>query len=290
MNVLSLFDGMSCGQIALQRAGIKVDNYFASEVDKHAIKVTQENWPDTIQIGDVTKVSYENGVLKTENGNFETKIDLVMGGSPCQSWSFLGKMLGADDPRGQLFFDFVRLVNECDPKYFLLENVRMKRKYQDFISGHMGCEPVVINSALVTAQSRHRLYWTNIPNITQPEDRNVVWSDIRDTSEAGRRYCFTDKALKWLDWYNERNNTNYKVHSVEKYSHVNKIGTLEIPVEEQFLVERRGRWIENGKIVSYTAPGKTKQYLIARNNRKTMALTTGRDNVVTPFDRLKNLL
>lgn len=179
MNVLSLFDGISAGQVALERAGIKVDKYYASEIDEYAIKVTQKNYPDTIQIGDVTKVSYENGILKYENAMQDIgRIDLLIGGSPCQGFSFAGKQLNFEDERSKLFFEYVRLLNEVKPKYFLLENVKMKKEYQDVITKYLGVEPIEINSALVSAQTRKRLYWTNIPNIKQPEDKGIVLEDI----------------------------------------------------------------------------------------------------------------
>ncbi len=144
MNVLSLFDGMSCGQIALERAGIKVDNYFASEIDKYAIQVTQANYPNTIQLGDVTKVHYKNGYLIWNNGknDKEVKIDLVIGGSPCQGFSIAGKQLNFEDPRSKLFFEYVRLIQEINPKYFLLENVSMKKEYQDIISKYITVQPI----------------------------------------------------------------------------------------------------------------------------------------------------
>ena len=168
MNVLSLFDGMSCGQIALNRLGIKYDNYYAAEIDKYAIEVTKKNFPNTIHLGDVTKV---------KAADLEP-IDLLMGGSPCQGFSFAGKQLNFDDPRSALFFEFVRLLKECKPQYFLLENVRMKKIYQDVITEHLGVEPIMINSSLLSAQSRHRLYWTNIPNVQQPQDKGLVIKDI----------------------------------------------------------------------------------------------------------------
>ena len=168
MNVLSVFDGLSCGQIALNRVGIKYDKYFASEVDKHAIKVTQHNYPNTIQLGDVTKVK----------GSDLPKIDLLFGGSPCQGFSFAGKQLNFEDSRSKLFFEFVRLKNELQPKYFLLENVVMKQEFQDVITEYLGVEPIKINSNLVSAQTRERLYWTNIPNINQPEDLGITLNDI----------------------------------------------------------------------------------------------------------------
>ena len=171
MNVLSLFDGMSCGRIALERLGIQVDNYYASEIDKYAIQVSQANYPDIIQVGDVTEL--DTSTLP--------KIDLIMGGSPCQGFSFAGKQLAFDDPRSALFFEFVRCVEELKPKYFLLENVRMKKEYLDVISEYMGVEPIMINSALVSAQNRVRFYWTNIPGIEQPEQRGIVLRDILET-------------------------------------------------------------------------------------------------------------
>ena len=172
MNVLSLFDGMSCGQIALNRAGLKYDKYFASEIDKYAIQVTQHNYPETIQIGDILDVK----------GSDLPKIDIMFGGSPCQGFSFAGKRLNFEDPRSKLFFEFVRLKEELNPKYFLLENVKMKKEHEQVITEHMGVEPIRINSNLVSAQSRERLYWTNIPGIEQPEDKGILVKDIIDYS------------------------------------------------------------------------------------------------------------
>lgn len=167
-SVLSVFDGMSCGQIALNRVGITYDNYFSSEIDKHAIKVTQANYSNTIQLGDITKI----------NGFDLPKIDLLMGGSPCQGFSFAGKGLNFDDPRSKLFFEFVRLKNETQPKYWLLENVKMKKEHQDIISEILGVKPIHINSSLVSAQNRERLYWTNIPVMGQPKEKNIKLIDV----------------------------------------------------------------------------------------------------------------
>jgi DNA (cytosine-5)-methyltransferase 3A len=171
INVLSLFDGMSCGRVALERAGVKVGKYFASEIDKYAIKVAQKNYPDTIQLGDVCDIQYP----ETFDGH---KIDLIIGGSPCQGFSRAGLGLNFDDPRSKLFFEFARLIKECKPKYFLLENVRMKQEHQDVITEILGVEPIAINSNLVSAQNRHRIYWTNIPNDGQPADRGIMLKDI----------------------------------------------------------------------------------------------------------------
>lgn len=165
--VLSLFDGMSCGQIALNRAGISYGKYYASEIDKHAIKVTQQNYPNTIQLGSVTEIK----------GTDLPQVDLLIGGSPCQGFSFAGKGLNFEDPRSKLFFEFVRLKNETQPKYWLLENVKMKAEYQNIISEILDVNPILINSKLVSAQSRERLYWTNIP-IANLSDKNIVISDI----------------------------------------------------------------------------------------------------------------
>ena len=173
MNVLSLFDGMSCGQIALNKLGIKYDNYYSSEIDKHAIKVTQANYPDTIQLGDVTEL----------NGKDLPQIDLLIGGSPCQGFSTGGKKLNFDDPRSKLFFEYVRILKEVKPTYFLLENVRMKQEFQDIITSFLGVKPIEINSRLVSAQNRVRLYWTNIPNIEQPKDRNIKRVDILENDQ-----------------------------------------------------------------------------------------------------------
>ena len=171
-NVLSLFDGLSCGQIALNRVGIKYDNYFASEIDKHAIKVTQTNYPNTIQLGDVREIKAEK----------LPKIDLLIGGSPCQGFSFSGKQLNFDDPRSKLFFEFVRLVKELKPKYWLLENVVMKKEFEQIISEHLGVAPIKINSSLVSAQNRERLYWANF-EIKQPTDKGINLIDILETDE-----------------------------------------------------------------------------------------------------------
>ena len=159
---------MSCSQLALQRAGFEVDRYMASEIDKYGMQVTRKNFPNTIQMGDVCALRGEN----------LPPIDLLMGGSPCQGFSFAGKQLNFKDPRSALFFEFVRLLKETNPKYFLLENVRMKKEYQDVISEHLGVKPVMICSSLVSAQSRKRLYWTNIPGLIQPEDKGIVLKDI----------------------------------------------------------------------------------------------------------------
>ena len=169
MNVLSLFDGMSCGQVALHRAGIHVDNYYASEIDKYAIDVAKNNWPNTIHMGDVSKI---------KGTDFNHPIDLLIGGSPCQGFSMAGKGLNFEDSRSVLFFEFVRLLNELKPKHFMLENVKMNPESIKVINWYLGVEPIAIDSSLVSAQSRKRLYWTNIPSVEQPRDKGINLIEI----------------------------------------------------------------------------------------------------------------
>ncbi len=211
MNVLSLFDGMSCGQIALRELGIKVDRYYASEINKFAIKQTQLNFPDTIQLGDVRGVHAKD----------LPKIDLLIGGSPCQGFSFAGKQLNFSDPRSALFFEFVRILRECreinpDVK-FLLENVRMKREYEQVISDALGIKPVMINSALVSAQNRVRLYWSNIrtapdglfeikTDIPHPIDRGLFLRDILE-DEVDEKYNVSERTLRNMGIHAERQKT-----------------------------------------------------------------------------------
>lgn len=180
MNVLSLFDGISAGQVALKRAGIEVTNYYAAEIDKYAIKVTMANYPNTIQLGDVTKWR--------EWDIDWASIDLLIGGSPCQGFSFAGKQLAFDDPRSALFFVYVDILNHIksvNPNVkFMLENVKMKKEHLAVISEQLGVEPVFINSALVSAQNRQRYYWCNW-EVGQPEDRGIVLADILEDDGFG---------------------------------------------------------------------------------------------------------
>ena len=197
MNVLSLFDGISCGQVALERAGIKVNKYFASEIDKYAINITQKNYPQTIQLGDIQFLSKETFALN--------KIDLIMGGSPCQGFSYAGKQLNFDDPRSKLFFDFVRLKNDLNPRYFFFENVKMKKEWIDIINSYLNCEPIEIPSALVSAQDRKRLYWTNIP-FEMPEDEEIYLADVIE-----KDFAFTKKAQTILStMYKENPKSMFK--------------------------------------------------------------------------------
>lgn len=208
MNVLSLFDGMSCARIALRELGIKIDRYYASEINKHAIKQTQLNFPDTIQLGDVRNVHAKD----------LPKIDLLVGGSPCQGFSFAGKQLNFNDSRSALFFEFVRILRECreiNPEVkWMLENVRMKREYEQVISDTLGIKPVMINSALVSAQNRVRLYWSNIrtapdglfeikTDIPQPEDRGLFLRDILE-EDVEEKYNVSEKTLQNMAAHDER--------------------------------------------------------------------------------------
>ena len=191
MKVLSLFDGMSCGRIALDQLGIPVEKYYASEVDKYAMQVSAANYPDIEQVGDICDLDPKD----------YKDVDLMLAGSPCQGFSFAGKQLAFDDPRSALFFEFIRLLKAIKPKYFLLENVRMKKEFLQVISEQVsacypkivfGIEPIFINSSLVSAQSRQRYYWTNIPNIKQPEDSGIVLKDILEDnydSDRDKSYC-----------------------------------------------------------------------------------------------------
>ena len=206
MNVLSLFDGCSSGQLALERANIPVDNYFASEIDKYAITVTQANFPDTFQWGDVTKIKVPT----------KGSIDLLMGGSPCQGFSFAGHQLQFNGPRSRLFFDFVRILDAVKPKYVLLENVRMAKKSQDIMSKAMGFEPQALNSSLLSGQNRYRLYWwgklvgdtyEQIP-IPPMVDKGIVMQDILEDGYAtdemtsgGKSHCLTAR-YNGAVWWN----------------------------------------------------------------------------------------
>jgi len=225
ITVLSLFDGMSCGQIALNRIGIKPGKYFAAEIKKIAIKVTKHNFPDTIHIGDVTKVSYKDGVLYTENGNYEVgHIDLLCGGSPCQDLSGMNpKQVGLSGTKSSLFWEYTRIKREANPTYFLLENVgSMPYKDAMAITKSIGVDGVRINSSLVSAQLRDRIYWTNIPGtgtnlfgggqIEQPKDKNIMLKDILESGYTDRckskailrRYALAcptnkDKLIKYIN-------------------------------------------------------------------------------------------
>lgn len=234
MNVLSLFDGMSCGQIALDKSGLKIDSYFASEIDSNAIKVTQHNYPDTIQLGDIASL----------DATSLPKIDLVIGGSPCQSFSSAGDGTGFEGKSG-LFWEFIRVLKETNPKYFLLENVVMKREWQDIISKELGVEPIKINSSLVSAAHRRRLYWTNIPNFIAPEDKGITIDDVVEDESC------VDSSL-WLKAKNTSllyNKIDFdgcpKVAAIDvynkKYKTDRKVPTLTLPHHNSLRLWQNGR-------------------------------------------------
>ena len=212
MVVLSLFDGISCGQLALKRAGFNVEAYYASEIEDSAQMIALKNFPDTVEIGDVTKVSFKDGVLMTERGVFNVgKVDVLLGGSPCTDFSFIGYALGMQHEGVQiltyehykslkdagaeftgqsyLFWEYVRLLKEVSPDYFLLENVLMAPQWEKVITDALEVMPVRINSSLVSAQNRPRLYWTNIPGVTAPEDKGIKLDDILDPDAPTKDVC-----------------------------------------------------------------------------------------------------
>lgn len=199
MKVLSLFDGISCGMVALERAGIPVERYVAYEIEPNAIAVSRDNYPFIEQCGDVTKADF------TKYAGF----DLVIAGSPCQGFSVAGKQLNFDDPRSKLFFEFVRALKEVKPKYFLLENVLMKKEWEDIITETLGVEPIKIESCLVSGAMRKRNYWTNIPNVEQPQDKGITYQSVLDSgiAENEKAYCLTLRRGNARDYF-KKNQTN----------------------------------------------------------------------------------
>jgi DNA-cytosine methyltransferase len=308
INVLSLFDGMSCGQQALERAGIQVDNYFASEIDKYAIQVTMANYPDTKQLGSVVNV----------NGYDLPKIDLLIGGSPCQSFSFAGKRKGmatkceteiltldhylelkADgyefEGQSYLFWEFMRLLNECKPKYFLLENVEMGEKWEKVLSKAIGVNGIHINSALVSAQNRKRIYWTNIgmqPGglfgdlvsiISKPKDRSILLKDVLE-NEVDDKYFLSDKMQTWLNKHSLKRGSEFKkLDGEQKSSCLTATAQLKQNLSTDYIVAMRGRNPDNPK--SRKSGLHTEQQLEARNDYKTNCLTSvQKDNLVIGGD------
>lgn len=177
--VVSLFDGISCGQYALIKNGIDIEKYYSYEIDKFAIQITQSNFPKTIQMGNVVNADFKQ---------YKNKVDLLMGGSPCQNLSIAGNRKGLNGEKSKLFYEFVRALKEIQPKYFLLENnASMSNDNKKIISELLGVEPIMINSALVSAQNRKRLYWTNIPNVEQPKDKNILLQDILEYGFTNRK-------------------------------------------------------------------------------------------------------
>ena len=293
MNVLSLFDGMSCGQQALERLGIKVDNYFASEIDKYAIKVTMANYPNTIQLGSVVGV----------DGYKLPKIDLLIGGSPCQSFSFAGKRKGMAtkceteiltlkhylqlksegyefEGQSYLFWEFMRLLNECKPNYFLLENVEMGEKWEKVLSRAIGVNGIHINSALVSAQNRKRIYWTNIgliPGglfgdlesiIPQPKDKGILLKDILE-SDVNDKYYLSQQRIETM--LKSERSVPYVDEETKKFNCL-LAGYNKIPTDGQYVV--------HNTMPRSSTTGKGGTGLLSRNDGKTYCLDTGNTNAV----------
>lgn len=297
MNVLSLFDGMSCGQQALERVGIKVDNYFASEIDKYAIQVTMANYPNTIKLGSVINV----------DGYKLPKIDILVGGSPCQSFSFAGKRKGMStkdeqeiltldhylelksegfqfEGQSYLFWEYMRLLNEVKPKYFLLENVMMGEKWEKVLSKAIGVKPIMINSALLSAQNRQRLYWTNIglepqglfgdleTTIQQPKDKNILLKDILEEN-VDDKYFLSDKMKNYLETrkknYNS-GNINYK-QGFDKASCINA-SSGSIDISDNIII--------HNTMPRSSTTGRGGSGPLSRNDGKTYCLDTGQTNAV----------
>ena len=266
---LSLFDGISCGQEALKRAGISTRIFLASEIEKYPKMITRKNHPLTVQLGDVTKIESVN----------LPPINLLMGGSPCQGFSFAGKQLNFDDPRSALFFEFVRLLKECKPDYFLLENVMMKQEYQDIISEHLGVKPIKICSSLLSAQSRKRLYWTNIPGVSQPKDKGILLKDVLEESPE-------DYTLMSSRFVNRNKDAGCLVDSDKpKASTLSAMEYVKNGRQGDYILCGRivGRKInpETGKRDDYNPDLKAEQRLEPRFDQKSGTLTTvQKDNVL----------
>lgn len=305
MNVLSLFDGMSCGQQALDRCKIKVDNYFASEIDKHAISVTMNNFPNTKQLGSVTQL----------DGYSLPKIDLLIGGSPCQSFSFAGKRKGMVtkceieiltlehyldlkkngyefEGQSYLFWEFVRILKEVKPKFFLLENVKMIEKWETIISKTLGVNAIEINSSLVSAQNRKRLYWTNIglepgglfgdleSTIKKPKDKKINLKQILE-QQVDNKYFLSDKMIKCL---NKRKGTTYDTF----YS-------ADIEGKARSINSRLGKMSSGDNYIIYNMmprsgdPKKGGTGLLSRSDGKTYCLDTGSTNAIEIGDKVRRL-
>lgn len=316
MNVLSLFDGMSCGQQALERSGIKVDNYFASEIDKYAIKVTMANYPNTIQLGSVIGV----------DGYKLPQIDLLIGGSPCQSFSFAGKRKGMStkceteiltlehylqlklegyefEGQSYLFWEFMRLLNECKPKYFLLENVEMGEKWEKVLSKAIGVNGIHINSALVSAQNRKRIYWTNIgmqPGglfgdlesiIKQPKDRCILLRDVLET-EVDEKYFLSEKMINSFEIKTDKYKQLGGGFAFKPSEGESKSRTLTNPAKnrmDETYIKEAGQLIIHNTMPRSSTTGKGGTGHLSRNDGKTYCLDTGNTNAVEVTSRIRRL-
>lgn len=261
MIILSLFDGISAGRVALEKASLPIDKYYASEIDKYCMQISQKNYPDIIQLGDIKN---------WRDWNIE-KPDLIIGGSPCQGFSFAGRQLAFNDKRSVLFFEFINILKHYKPKYFLLENVPMKKEFLDIISNEISVQPILINSALVSAQNRKRYYWYNIPDITQPEDQKIYLKDIIENGvcDKDKSYCIDSNYWKGgnLVQYFEKhrrqlifNKSNKKIlQTSERGRRLTKDGTK--------------RNDKNGKIV--------RGYEVRKDGKSCALTTVLKDNFIT---------
>ena len=301
INVLSLFDGMSCGQIALERAGIKVDNYFASEIDKYGQIVSKANYPNTIYLGDVRHI----------NAKDLPNIDLIIGGSPCQSFSFAGKRKGMStkdeqeiltlehylqlksegfefEGQSYLFWEYMRLLNECNPKYFLLENVEMGEKWEKVLSKAIGVNGIHINSTLVSAQNRKRIYWTNIgmkPSglfgdlqtiIEQPKDKGILLKDVLET-QVDQKYYLSEKIIAGFERHKERHDakgTGFGYKPKDEFSKGNSLrANAAIAATDNMLIVHNMMPRSGNPLKGGTGH-------LTRNDGKTYCLDTGNTNAV----------
>jgi len=267
---------MGCGRLALERAGIKVDKYYASEIDKYAMQIANKNFPDIIQLGDINNWEYW---FRNQVG----EIDLLIAGSPCQGFSRAGKLLNFDDPRSKLFFTFVDILNFIQPTYFLLENVVMKKEWQDIITEHLfGIEPIKINSALVSAQNRTRLYWTNINidkgGIPQPEDKGILLKDI-----------VLEDALPIAlhNIYGGFNENSVRVFEDKSPTLRTPAGGGHIPSLPITFTERR---TENAKEIRRKVKAETGKDFCPRRDKEIVARTDGKIGALTTAPTVENLI
>ncbi len=286
IKVLSLFDGISCGRVALERAGIPVEEYHAFEIDKYAVQVSQKNYPDIVHHGDVF------------DGDFTQfrSYDLLIGGSPCTYWSIAknNRETTPDGIGGQLFMQYVRALKESGCKYFLYENnYSIHKNIKDFISNQLGVQPIMINSALVSAQQRKRCYWTNIPNITQPEDRNIMLKDILGSGVSWQDKSYCEVSEVWLQsllFCKKGHGFNKGGVKKDKSPTLTAQGSWQNnnSIAEPVGVAQRGRYIESGNR-SQKCDGGTEQFIEARKDSKSNCLTTVQKDsmVAVPIDTSK---
>lgn len=270
-SVLSLFDGASCGQLALNRANKSYQNYYASEIDKHAVQVTQNNYPDTFQLGDITR-------WKEWDIDWSS-IDLIMGGSPCQGFSLSGKQKGFDDPRSRLFFYYIDILEHAQSfnknVKFLLENVKMSKRNLDIITSFLKVQPLKINSNLVSAQNRDRYYWFNW-HAKNPIDKKVRLADILTSNGGG--YLYSPRSLEFINCYQKGSIPDLSYF--DNFSNERTVGDISKHLNfniEESVAAMRGRYIKGSS-------GKTKQFIEFRHDKRSNTLTTVcKDNIVVPI-------